>query len=60
MEKDPAPDKRPMDELNEDEKLERVLKCVRKGLDFDFMRTLTHIPGNPFYNEDEKPDQPAP
>lgn len=49
MEKEPD-----LNSLSESEQVQRVLKCIRTP-DFNFLETLTHIEGNPFYKE-EQPD----
>lgn len=46
--------------LSEEEKLEKVLKCVRNP-NWDFLQSLVSIPGNPFYKKSDTPgeDQPS-
>lgn len=43
----------------EEARRQKVLKSVRSAVQWDFMRTLTSLPDNPFYKKDEKPDKPS-
>lgn len=46
-------------ELAERVRLQRLARPALRRIDFDYLRNITHIDGNPFYKPPEPPDGAA-